>query len=163
MKRRALFLSLLLSFLPRLPSACPPHLLLSFQCLSAEFSLFGESGERLAPKQNRRPGCFGAGTPKSNPHPSIWPPVGRRPKSSEMLLSFRKIRASAVGCPDSEHHAASGSTEHQVGLKAVRRTRGAACNCCKAANMKRPHRPDGSEMGGGGIFCRRDLLSPSRL
>lgn len=79
-KRRALFFSLLLSFLLciALPRVRP----------------LGESGEPLAPKRNRWPGCFGAGIAKSNAHPGTWPPVRGRPETAEIPLSCREMSVS---------------------------------------------------------------------
>lgn len=102
----------------------------------------------MAPTQSRWPGCSGASTAKSNPHPSIWPPVGGR-----------RCCPSEAGClsHSCEKHAARGSAEHQMKREGCPRcleglsTWGSACKCCKTANTERPHRPDGPEIGGRGI------------
>ena len=75
------------------------RLLLNFRCLSAEFSLLESLGNSWYLNGNQWPGYFRASTTTSNPHPSIWLPIGGKPKTSQMLPPSGKINASPAGRP----------------------------------------------------------------
>lgn len=87
-KKRALFFSLLLSLLPcspppALPACCGAPAAL--QQRSASCRVLGVVG-----KQNQWPGCFVATATKSNPHSSVWLPVGGRSETSTDAAVLQK-------------------------------------------------------------------------
>lgn len=85
-KRRALFFSLWLPFLPGPRSVLPPYWLLNFRCPFSRVQPLEESWEFSAPVHwNVWSGCFAAGTTKIKPASQHLAPCWRGPRDAAVL------------------------------------------------------------------------------
>ena len=171
MKRRALFFSLWLPFLPGPSSVLPPHWLLNFRCPFSRVQPLGESWEFSAPVHwNMWSGCFAAGTTEIKPTSQHLASCQRGPRDAAVLWKDT-CESSRPPQPAVRTMRLGGSLEHKASrLSGSPSIMGLVCKCCRAKKKKKKiqHKSYGPEtrlqvFGGGVDYPRAGYRGSSLL